>query len=196
MFDFSLRQYTTGPNYKAGAVFIDTYLCPSDGQGRELVQCCSGNTNGTSDAEDLARTNMAGVSDSKDWTCDGFWPGRNKDGMMFGASKVTTAKIGDGTSHTLTVGEIVGGGQGSNKGFFWTTWNVLHTKNGLNLGVRVPIQNAWSVAEGGFASFHPGGLHFSMADGSATYISESIDYATLIALTTRDSGDIVSGLSQ
>lgn len=190
-FDFDSAGYAYGSSYTAGGTFVDAYLCPSDPQGRELTSCCSGKTNGSAEEEDLARTNMAGVGDSQDWSCDGYWPGLGKDGILFQYSKINTARIGDGTSNTLLIGEVVGVGPGTHQGFFWVTWNILHTRNGLNLATRVPIRDPWSVAEGGFASFHPGGCHFAFADGSTRVLSESIDYVTLAALTTRDNGDIV-----
>jgi prepilin-type N-terminal cleavage/methylation domain-containing protein len=59
-----------GSNREAVRMQIGTYLCPSDPQGGELVSCCGGHI----DLEDLVMTNMAGVADSLDWTCDGYWP--------------------------------------------------------------------------------------------------------------------------
>ena len=58
---------TTRVNFRAAGQTVETYLCPSDPQGSELVGCCSGVQNGPSPNEDMARTNMAGVADSRDW---------------------------------------------------------------------------------------------------------------------------------
>ena len=38
---------------------------------------------------------------------------------------------------------------------------------------------------GGYASWHPGGCHFTLADGSAHFLSQNIDQNLLRALTTR-----------
>jgi hypothetical protein len=40
-------------------------------------------------------------------------------------------------------------------------------------------------------SFHPGGSMFVYGDGSADFITDSIDFDTFVSLITRDAGDIV-----
>jgi len=47
------------------------------------------------------------------------------------------------------------------------------------------------VAYNGFASFHPGGCHFCMADGSVHFIFETIDQNVLADLTTRSGGETI-----
>jgi prepilin-type processing-associated H-X9-DG protein len=54
-----------------------------------------------------------------------------------------------------------------------------------------PENFTWLQAVGSFGSYHAGGCHFVFADGSAHFLSENIHPATLAALTTRASGDIV-----
>jgi prepilin-type N-terminal cleavage/methylation domain-containing protein/prepilin-type processing-associated H-X9-DG protein len=44
----------------------------------------------------------------------------------------------------------------------------------------------------GFYSFHSGGIHVAFADGSVQFLNESIETKTLIALVTRDGGEIVN----
>jgi prepilin-type N-terminal cleavage/methylation domain-containing protein/prepilin-type processing-associated H-X9-DG protein len=41
-------------------------------------------------------------------------------------------------------------------------------------------------------SFHPGGAHLGMADGSVRFVKETIDAATFAALMTRAGGEIIS----
>ena len=182
-------------NFAVGGTKVATYLCPSDVKGYELIACCSGMSNGGSPQEDLAKTNMAGVADSRDWTCDTgkAWGRTDADGVMFQVSNLPISKITDGTSKTLMVGEVVGSlGDSDNFGFYWVTWNVLHTANGINLASKFEPQRANSVDEGSFASFHPGGCHFVFSDGHASFLSEDIDSATLAALTTRAGADVIS----
>ena len=52
-----------GPNAEESQVYVETYLCPSDPEGLELVNYGSGTM--------YAKTNMAGVADSRNHTCDG-----------------------------------------------------------------------------------------------------------------------------
>ena len=181
-------------NFVVGGTKVDIFLCPSDVKGFELVACCSGMSNG-SPQEDLAKTNMAGVADSRDWTCDPgkAWGRTDADGVMYQVSNLPMSKITDGTTQTLMVGEVVGSlGSSNNFGFYWVTWNVLHTANGINLASKFEPQRANSVDEGSFASFHPGGCHFVFCDGHASFVSEDIDSATLAALTTRAGAEVIS----
>jgi prepilin-type N-terminal cleavage/methylation domain-containing protein/prepilin-type processing-associated H-X9-DG protein len=198
--EVSSNNYANGPNYAASATKINAYLCPSDPQGFELVGCCSDNTNGTQESEDMGKTNMAGVADSENWQCtlsdypdySSGWPDPNADGVLYQHSKVNTAKIADGTSHTLMVGEVIGYEQGSNAGYWWSSWNVLDTSNGLNLPLRIKPGGLFYPEETGFASYHPGGCHFLFSDGGVTFLLESIDQKVLTALTTRAGGDVVT----
>ena len=159
----------------------------------------SGGSNGTNPNEDWGLSNMAGVADSIDWTCDGAEPRtdsdptkwRKADGMLYGSSRVKFQQIEDGSSHTLLVGEVIGIGPGTNEGFPWVTWNVLHTANPINYAVLHRPANVWRVAEMSFSSFHPGGCHFVNADGSTHFINETISPAVLAALTTRRGGDTI-----
>ena len=137
--DFGVPSYGQNPNYRAGAVFVNTYMCPSDPQGRELVSCCTkaaNEGNGSRQEEDLAKTNMSGVADSRDWTCDLRFPRKDANGMLFNLSRVKVGEVTDGTSHTLLVGEIVGRGSGSYTGQFYISWNVMSTENGINFPLR------------------------------------------------------------
>jgi prepilin-type N-terminal cleavage/methylation domain-containing protein/prepilin-type processing-associated H-X9-DG protein len=182
-------------NFRAGGARVNAFICPSDTRGYELISAVGGAqyANGAPE-EDFGKTNMAGVADSRDWTCDEnkSYPRVDADGVMFQTSKLPVAKITDGTSKTLMIGEVVGGLASSNFGFYWLTWNVLHTANGINLASKIEPQRANSVDEGSFASFHPGGCHFLFCDGHATFVSEDISQDVLTALTTRAGGETVS----
>jgi hypothetical protein len=43
----------------------------------------------------------------------------------------------------------------------------------------------------GLYSFHPGGAHAAIADGSVRFLRDSIHAATMVALITRDSGEVI-----
>jgi prepilin-type N-terminal cleavage/methylation domain-containing protein len=188
-------------SFEIGGKFIPAYLCPSDPQDRDLVSCCTGPHNGPTEPEDLAKTNMAGVADSRDWSDARGWPRLDADGIIYGHSKTSVSEITDGTSNTLMVGEIIGEGPGSHAGFFWSTWDIMHTFNGINLPLRIKPSGPWVVEDTGFASYHVGGCHFLLADGSVHFISENISSgvrpvgqppSVLQALTTRGGGESVS----
>ncbi len=197
-FDFNERRYADPISFKAGVDTINTYICPSSPQGTELVSCCSNIKNGAVEQEDLGITNMAGVADSVNWSCDGAMPRLDADGILFQSSRVKVSQITDGTSTTLLVGECIGRGPGTHSGLFWATWDILDTHNGINLPLRLMKDPAawaawspWSVNYNGFASHHPGGCHFAMADGSVQFINEVIDQNLLAYLTTRAGGETI-----
>ncbi len=175
----------TNPDWSAGATRIDAYLCPSNPQVFELVGCCSGQSNGAHQDEDLAMSSMSGVADSNDWTCDGYWPRGDGNGMLFAGSSTNMAAVLDGSSNTLFVGEITGGQAGSHAAQFWVTWNVYDTAGGVNGANTMPGDGTFSFRGGGFSSFHPGGCHFVFVDGSVHFLNESMDQTVLAAVTTR-----------
>ncbi len=197
--------YSSEQNREAGARRIGVYLCPSDPQD-ELVGCCSGWTMGTHPDEDIYMSNMAGVTDSTDWTCNGIAAKEPQvaDGMMGNREGVTIAEIRDGTSNTLMIGEVTGGGPGTHKAHFWNTWGLLDTKDGINGPFTIP-GGGWPPDESssgtytgfrntGFSSFHPGGCHFALADGAVKFIDEMIDISLYRRLGVRADGQLMSDL--
>ena len=45
--------------------------------------------------------------------------------------------------------------------------------------------------EVGFSSFHPGGAHFVLVDGSAHFVSENVNQSLLQSLATRAGQDVI-----
>lgn len=201
--DFTQSWFANGDSFVAAATKLPVYLCPSDPQGNELMDCCSPMMNGGNEEEDVAASNMAGVADSRDFQCGngGSFARLDGDGVLYTKSDLPIARIADGTSNTLLIGEVLGVGPGTHQGFFWVSHGVLHTANGVNTFLQYttrlgtpPVRGVThSFNEGGFSSFHPGGCHFVFADGSAHYISESIDALTLAGLTTRAGEEVING---
>jgi prepilin-type N-terminal cleavage/methylation domain-containing protein/prepilin-type processing-associated H-X9-DG protein len=188
--------YTFGPyqptyywspanNATASSTRILAYTCPSD-----PVQ-------GTLLPGEGAVTDMCGVSDSVNqcYPTDYFlrlFPAE-VDGIFGSNECCTIADVLDGTSNTLIVGEVTGGAypDGSPVGFFWPYANVLDTLDGINGPFTMPGSGKWPAwpydfYSSGFASWHPGGCNFALADGSATFISQNVASDILQALTTRD----------
>lgn len=186
--------YAHGGNFKAAGQFVRTYLCPSVPGTPSLLTCCAGTMNGATDYEDLAPSHMAGVADShsdKGWTCDYVFPTPKGDGMFFNRSHVQSKHITDGLSKTLLVGEVIPdprtGAPYAHYGYYWVTWNILHTANGINSSLHNYSQSTVSLQS--FASWHPGGCQFALADGSVRMVYETIAPDVLAALTTRAGGE-------
>jgi len=178
---------------KAGESRVETFLCPSDPQDGDLVSCCSWDEPNT--PEDLRQTNMCGVADSDDFSCDGTWPLQfdRADGVLAERQACRMRDIIDGSSNTLIIGEVTGGGPGSHSAHFWISWNVLDTGQGINGAFSIPGDGTWAhYRQTSFSSFHPGGCHFALADGSVQFLSENINFDLLQALATRAGGEPIS----
>jgi prepilin-type N-terminal cleavage/methylation domain-containing protein/prepilin-type processing-associated H-X9-DG protein len=107
---------------------------------------------------------------------------------------VTMAKVTDGTSKTLMIGEDVPEYNRHSAAYYsngsWCSCNAP-----LNYGIGEnpeDIAADWSDAQG-FRSKHPGGAHFGLADGSVRFVADSIDNVFYRTSCTRDGGEAVPG---
>ena len=196
------RRFDHSDNRPAVVQVLPAYLCPS-------------NVNDSLIANRYAPTHYVASA--------GTEPGLN-DGMFFPLSSVRFRDITDGTSNTISTGEIAheisgwargsvegsggssgsgsgsgggggdggggGGAQGWSRGVLrWWKASANCAKPGMN-----PTEtNCSDSAERRFqfSSPHIGGVHFSLADGSARFISENIDDGVYRSLLTRAGGEVV-----
>ncbi|NLY00817.1 MAG: DUF1559 domain-containing protein [Rhodopirellula sp.] len=197
----NFRQSATWPaNYAVQGNVIQGYLCPSDPQGGELISWTSalrpdGTNNGPTASDDYAMVSMAGVADSDNWVCTLNYAKHFTiaNGVMADRRGCRLADVLDGTSNTLMIAEVTGGGPGSYRGFVWSNFTLIDMANGIN--GPTTRQGGISAASynfrlAGAASYHPGGCHFAMADGSVQFISETIELRIVKALTTRAAGEV------
>ena len=189
-------------NNEISKIVLTGFLCPSDPQSGELVW-----VTGSTPQPDCAFTSMCGVSDSADWIEGWYGYGvkaKNfpiNDGIMGANETCKVSDIRDGTSHTLMVGEVTGGGPGSYRGYLWISECLSDTKDGINgpftaiggifPGMPGSIPGMTSM-DSGFSSHHPGGCHFLRADGSVSFLVEDISQHLLTSLTTRDGGEALT----
>ncbi len=170
-------------NIPVGSHRIPTYCCPSDPQDEAWPGKYS-----------FWKTNAAGVADSYSaWGPNPDYdylqnPVYHGDGMLMDMKAIRIADVADGTSNTLFVGEVTGGGAGTGQLWAWISFNGVSTHFGINGAGTIPGDGTWGYRdyEVGFSSYHPGGCHFLMVDGSVHYVSQNIDQILLTALTTRD----------
>jgi prepilin-type processing-associated H-X9-DG protein len=92
------------------------------------------------------------------------------------------------------IGEITGGSLGSHLGRPWADFGVFSTESGINGLYTLPGgATTFSWMQSGFSSYHPGGCHFLLADGSVQFHSQNIDANLLAYLTTRAGNEPVTG---
>jgi prepilin-type processing-associated H-X9-DG protein len=131
-------------------------------------------------------------------TVVGVARGTNRDGKI--------AAILDGTSNTFMLGERTGGNDiytlrkqliAANGGGWGDPLNGEHWLTGtLYSGLPFPPQegpcgiNCTNLRGYGFHSFHPGGCHFAMADGSTQFINQIVDPHVIARQITREKSEI------
>jgi prepilin-type processing-associated H-X9-DG protein len=111
-------------------------------------------------------------------------------GIFYYNNPTKFKEVTDGSSHTLLLGELQRlnedqGGYGSK--ISQDGWAPAGVANLFDTDY-LAASNSGGINNGMFeapGSRHPGGAQFSMADGSATYISENIDTVVFYGLGTR-----------
>ena len=186
-------------NATSRAAVLPLLLCPSDSASR------------TSAAGDAGLTNYAGAHHPVEAPID-----TTNHGVLFLNSRVRFADVLDGVSHTLFVGEFkrspadLGWASGTRA----TLRNGGRPLNQTPAGspyyndpqappVADPIKTAMTIFDdsvpeelrgdpayevGGFGSYHAGGQHFALGDGSVRFMSENTTTAVLHQLMDRADG--------
>lgn len=140
----------------------------------------------------------------------------NNNGVLFLNSSVSYDDIPDGSSKTLFIGELT---EGNELGWVSGTRSTLRNAGtAINLNnaklfsgraafeKRFPSEdsesannddespkvNAQLLQVGGFSSYHTGGAHFGIGDGSVRFLSENISVPLYQALANRHDGQLVS----
>jgi prepilin-type N-terminal cleavage/methylation domain-containing protein/prepilin-type processing-associated H-X9-DG protein len=183
---------------------VEVFLCPSDAayqQGPRADAADLGMWNPP--FMDAGQTNYKGVAGANwDWGdlrwhnagTNGSGDGAdNGDGMFFRSDyryPKTFAAISDGLSNTFMIGEDVP------EKTKWCSWPYSNNAVGtcaIAPNARRPDGSdfdPWSWEDTySFRSRHSGGLTFALADGSARFISDSIDLSLYRALATIRGGE-------
>jgi prepilin-type N-terminal cleavage/methylation domain-containing protein/prepilin-type processing-associated H-X9-DG protein len=104
---------------------------------------------------------------------------------------VTVKSFKDGTSHTITAGEVLP----QNDSFkVWALGNGTYSSTHAPLNWFPQPNDPWGgwANQISFRSRHPGGGHFVWGDGHVEFLSESINTAIYRAISTRQGGEIAS----
>jgi len=185
--------YNTMQNWKAVSVFFPFYQCPS-APANQLTTGVSG----IPGVEDHAETNYSGVATHLPG--DPFYAiTTTGSGMLFDESHVAIKQVGDGTSHTLFVGENDTAEDDPWKTRFPSECPTLSCYIGQAWAAGNTITTYWSInanpvhLQAGVQSRHPGGAHFLFVDGHVEFLSEWTGQELLDALTTREGGEVIQG---
>jgi prepilin-type N-terminal cleavage/methylation domain-containing protein/prepilin-type processing-associated H-X9-DG protein len=179
LFDFN-ASFRAVANQAAAGVQLSVFLCPSAWQGARAGPSSGDvNGNGVFDPGDgLAWTDYGGLFGVSHNT-PSILP--QHEGMMIYDRAIRMRDVTDGLSNTLAVGECAGRGNAQQS----------HWANGQNLFDQ-RFDNPINVTrDNELFSDHTGGVNVAFADGSARFLSESIDQDTLNGLLTRSGGEVL-----
>lgn len=164
---------------------LSVFRCPSDGGSP------TNNTYSHDGTTGYQAANYIGVNNGGNAVLGAGIP----PGLIGIASRIPLSLVNDGTSNTFAVGERESMTRGF-RGAIWMraiNWNGSFTYGPAVAGAcgqRV-LMNTWESRFIGFSSQHPGGSQFVLADGSARFVSETIDGVTYENLAKRADGQFI-----
>jgi len=178
---------------------VVVFLCPSD-SASEIITSTGAHygISSTNTGHGGAKTNYDFVTTSPYSSCENWLAIASTSRCMFGDnSKCRLDDVKDGTSNTIMMAEttrdVRNGGTNA--------WGYRgHVMVGLNLisypinlfsysGIDYPQGKLGSWAYAG--SFHTGGMHCLLADGSVHFLSENLDTITRYNLARMSDGNVL-----
>ncbi|QDS90866.1 Type II secretion system protein G precursor [Rosistilla ulvae] len=165
---------------------VSTYICPTNSMSLMHSPYQSDTQGGH------ARNDYSGSLGSGGGSITGMF---GKIGTTYRTTKIRD--VLDGTSNTIAVGEAytefqrqIDGPSHSNSQDFkvWIGTNNQHQNVVAEAGIAHVLNG---TRDDSFASQHPGGVQFSFADGSVSFVSENIDMVTFGRLADKADGEVV-----
>jgi prepilin-type N-terminal cleavage/methylation domain-containing protein len=203
------------PNEKAAGTAIAVFLCPSmalaandtnqgiPNRARSSYLACAGSNIFSDDTSTIPAGSPAGAIS--------FENAPAANGVFAGCSNRRIRDITDGTSNTFLIGEaytddyskdgqemdhwIIGAPQTGGWDCCTDTAGTEFTEGlgsaGPKMNSRRDPSQSGILMEISFGSWHVGGAHFTMGDGSVRFLSENIDLNLYRALGTRAGNEII-----
>jgi prepilin-type N-terminal cleavage/methylation domain-containing protein/prepilin-type processing-associated H-X9-DG protein len=192
-------------NWNARMSRIDAFLCPSIAlpiiNGTVRMQSHYAAVSGAYRGDEFI--------DLEDNVCGDIYT----NGIFYPDSRTKIAKITDGTSHTLAVGERYYTFYDWMEGATWTGTPPTRICTDASKNIRWPInanRNVVGYYKGDFdapagaaktmllndlffASEHSGGAQFCLADGSVQFIRDAIDFTVYQNLATKADDEVIEG---
>jgi prepilin-type N-terminal cleavage/methylation domain-containing protein len=166
-----------GPAKTAAGISLPIYACPSDPNSGQVYTDPFTGLIASGDYQGVMGTSQT-----------------NHTGIFYSNSRTAFRDVRDGTSNTFSMGE-----RGIPNDLYWGFFlcgygdpsglgdgdNLLTTRLGFAPGLPDGNHNLH------FWSYHAGGGHFQMGDGSVRFVSYSISFATFQALSTKSGREVI-----
>jgi len=197
--DWRAGSYTMPDKIRHAAIMIPTYICPSAIQRQseysaEIWPNPGGDRVYTVHYYGVLGPYGTNPTTNQTYKCRNTsqaFGGECDQGILWQYSS-RMADITDGTSNTVLLGEI--SWSQMTKYRAWVRGKFQDSRGTLYLlskYLRFPInsknESIWNGIA--FGSHHPGGCQFVNADGSARFISETIDFGIYLALGSKDGAE-------
>ncbi|RCS46032.1 DUF1559 domain-containing protein [Bremerella cremea] len=209
MYDIVKPNMGTSPantwNETVRKTVVEGFVCPSDPNGGKVgTDGFQGNYVGNSGHDIMVQANAATPSTH----------GEGMSGLFFVKSHIGLKDITDGTSNTLMFGEIRQSPQANcTIGNYWNGWGMesmfstlfwINTPAPDFVPTGTVADNPWrktqempaagpgSQTNYSLRSTHPGGVMVTRADGSASFLPETISSQLLKDLSNRGDGSVIT----
>lgn len=188
-FDFNVPFQDTsnqmGPPNNAVVVPLEAYHCPSDVRlTANPIYTSYVGVQGGGAAPDCGNTSCSAANERTMYV----------SGLLFAGSKIGFQHILDGASNVFLLGESRYGGAAWGASAKQDTCSYVQNLAGAQ--DQINLYKTPGVHETrGFSSYHVGGCHFTMADGSVQFVSQTIALDTYRQLARRDDGLPTGGLT-